>query len=61
MRVAINCKKSETIHITFMDELIAILKNKQIDFLINDDIEGFDTSNYSTFDYHTSLSDIDYF
>ena len=41
MKLAINCKKSDSIHVTFMDDLIDILNTKNVDFIINDDIEDF--------------------
>lgn len=61
MKVAINCRKSESVHIDFINELITVLNSKNIDLSINEDIKGFDHSSYQTFNHNSSFEDIDYF
>ena len=61
MKIAINCKKSETIHLKFIDELIQILNDKKIDFIINSDIENFDTSPFKTYDYDFNIDSVTFF
>ena len=61
MKIAINCKKPESIHLKFISELILILNKKNIGFIINEDIENFDTSNFNTYNYTTNINDITFF
>ena len=61
MKVAINCKKFDTDHIEFINNLIDTLSSKKIDFIINHDLENIEKSNYTTFNYKTNFDDIDYF
>jgi len=61
MQIAINCKKSDSRQLHFLNELINSLTKKNIQFMINKDIEEFDTSKYINYDYNTSFDNIDYF
>ena len=61
MKVAINCKKFDPNHLDFISELISILKSRKIDFLINADIENFNLDGLKTYNYESTLNQIDYF